>query len=73
MKKLIQVSLIVVVLLVMVQAVMGGTMALTSQTHSIEVQRTSFTALPSVQNVQLLLCLDGRGVSCMRPNVGWNS
>jgi hypothetical protein len=73
MKKLIQVSLIVVVVFMMVQAVMGGTMALTGQTRSNEVQSTHFTTVTPAQNVQLLICPDGRGVSCMKPNVGWNS
>jgi heme A synthase len=73
MKKLIQVSLIVVLVFVMVQAVIGGTMALTGQTRSNEVQSTYFTTIKPVQNVRLLICPDGRGVSCMRPNVGWNS
>ena len=73
MKKLIQVSLIVVVVFVMVQALIGGTMALTGQTRSNEVQSASFTTITPVQNVQLLTCLDGRGLSCMKPNVGWNS
>jgi hypothetical protein len=73
MKKLIQVSLIVVIVFLMAQAVVGGPMALASQTHSIEVQRSSFTTVTPVQNVQLLICPAGRGVSCMKPNVGWNS
>lgn len=73
MKKLIQVLLIVVVVFVMVQAVIGGTMALTGQTRSNEIQSTYFTTTAPAQTVQLLICSDGRGVSCVKPNVGWNS
>jgi len=73
MKKLIQASLIIIVVFVMVQAVMGGTLSLIGQTRSNEIQSTHFTTLVPVQYVQLLICSDSSGISCMRPNVGWNS
>jgi hypothetical protein len=73
MKKWIQVSLIVVVVFGMVQAVIGGSPALTGQPRSADVPSTYFTTTVPLQTFQLGICPDYRGVSCMRPNVGWNS
>jgi len=72
MKKLIKVSLILITVFVMLQAGIGGAVALGNALSSHH-QSTGFTTAVSVQNIQVLTCLDGHGHSCVKPNVGWNT
>lgn len=72
MKKLIQVSLMVVLVFILLQAMIGNTFVPADKMVSHEnLQYT--TATMSGQSVQVLICSSGRLVNCVLPNVGWNS
>ena len=72
MKKLIQASLVVVLMLILLQAVVGVTLVSADKTASYEnVQYTA--AATSGQSVQVLICSRTRLAYCAMPNVGWNS
>jgi heme A synthase len=72
MKKLIQVSLIVVVVFMLLQAAIGGAFVSTDKMASFE--NTHYVAATvSGQNIQGFSCLNGRVINCVLPQVGWNS
>jgi hypothetical protein len=73
MKKLIKALLIVIAVFVLLQAAIGGTAALGNALSSHHAQSTGFTDIASVQNIQVLACLNGHGYACVKPNVGWNT
>lgn len=72
MKKLIQVSLVVVLMFTLLQVVVGVTFVSPDKIASYEnVQYT--TAVTSGQSLQMLICSSNHPVNCVPPNVGWNS
>jgi hypothetical protein len=72
MKKLIQVALIVVVVVMMLQASVGG--AFISVDKMASVGNSQYVTAPaSGQSIQILICASSRLVGCYTPNVGWNS
>jgi len=74
MKKLIQISLVVVLVFVLFQAVTAGPMVSASKIGSSAASSISSTANTSVEDVQMAACLIRiTGVICVTPNVGWNS
>jgi hypothetical protein len=74
MKKLIQISLIIVLVLVLFQATVGGLGGSPSKAGSGAAGSVSFTASTSIDDVYATACLVYiKGVVCVRPNVGWNS
>jgi len=73
MKKLIQVSLIVVLVFVLFQAVAGGSAAPGAEPCSNPGQVSCFAATTSLQSIQVFSCLGSKGEKCITPNVGWNS
>lgn len=74
MKKLIQIALIAVLVLVLFQAVAGGS-ALASDRADLGTASTiSSVANSASEDGQMAACLVSvKGVICVRPNVGWNS
>jgi hypothetical protein len=73
MKKLIQVSLIVIVIFVALSMVIGGMLMLVNAPYSNQAQNAGFTTTTSMQNAQVLTCLGSQRNICIRPDVGWNS
>ena len=71
MKKLIQVSLIVIVIFVALSMVIGGMVMLANAPYSHQTQNAGFTT--SMQSAQDLTCLGSHRNICIRPDVGWNS
>lgn len=71
MKKLIQISLVVVLVFVLLQAMAGGSMVSSSQVGSSAASGTFFTADTSVENVHAAACVSKKGVVCIK--VGWNT
>jgi len=72
MKKLIRVSLILVVVFMLLQAVIGG--AFVSADKMISYENPQYVTAPSSgQSIQILICARGRVAGCVLPNVGWNS
>lgn len=72
MKKLIQVSLVVVLIFALLQAVVGVTFVSADKLVSYENLQYA-TAATSGQSVQVLICSSGSLTRCVVPNVGWNS
>ena len=72
MKKLIQISIVVILVLVLFQAMAGGTFA-GAKNGSVWGALPQAAASTSAQSALVLTCWDGRIVSCATPNVGWNS
>ena len=73
MKKLIQISLVVILLFVLFQTAAGGAMV-SGKIDSNVAQNFASTASGTTQNVQMAACLVYiKGVICVKPNVGWNS
>ncbi len=72
MKKLIQISIVVVLVLMLFQALSGGPTVTAGKICSSEGS-TCFTANTSVQSVQVVTCLGLKGVICVKPDVGWNT
>lgn len=72
MKKLIQFSIVVILLFVLLQAMVGGAF---SAAGNALVNGTQLHSVPpaSVQSALVITCWDGRMVNCYTPNVGWNS
>lgn len=74
MKKLIQISLIAILVLVLFQAAAGGSVAVSNQAHMGTASRISSLVNTTPAGAQLAVCpLIIKGVGCIRPNVGWNS
>ena len=72
MKKLIQISIVVVLVFTLLQIIAGAGFsgvhkAVPSQNLSLAPAQTS------LQSALVITCWDGRVVSCVMPNVGWNS
>ena len=72
MKKLVQISIVVVLVLVLFQAMLGGTFSASGSVLANEPQSQS-AASASVQSALVITCKDVRVVRCVVPNVGWNS
>lgn len=68
MKKFIQISLVVVLVLVLFQAAAGGSMGLAGKIGSNVAEYISSLANTPVQGVQVAAC-----PGCKKPTVGWNS
>ena len=74
MKKLIQISLIVILVCVVFQGMAGGSMVSASNVESSAASNASFSADTSVEEVQMAACLATlKRVVCVMPNVGWNT
>lgn len=74
MKKLIQLALVVVLVVVLFQAVAGVSVVSSSSLGSNAASSISSPVDASAQGVQMATCLVRvKGVICVRPNVGWNS
>ncbi|HJR79101.1 MAG TPA: hypothetical protein VJ821_03445 [Anaerolineales bacterium] len=74
MKKLIQISLIVILVCAVFQVMAGGSMVSASNVESSAPSIASFSADTSVQDVQMATCLAIlKRVVCVMPNVGWNT
>ena len=74
MKRLIQISLIVILVLVLFQAALNGSVV-TSNRDSLGTGTTvSSVANTTSEDVRVAACLVSiHGVVCVKPNVGWNS
>jgi hypothetical protein len=73
MKKFIQITLIVVLVLVLLQTMVGGPMASAGELGSKATNDTFFTANESVDNVYAASCWQLRTRElCVKPLVGWN-
>jgi hypothetical protein len=74
MKKLIQIALVVILVLVLFQAIAPAAMVSASQSGSIVVQGIYFTANESVDDVHVATCRQlNKRAPCVKPLVGWNS
>jgi hypothetical protein len=74
MKKLIQISLVVILVFMLVQAIAGGSIVSTSKLDSSTTSGTFFTADTSVEDVHAAACqVHIKGVICVKPLVGWNT
>ena len=74
MKKLIQISLIIVLVLILFQAVAGGVGVASDQAELGVATNISSVAKTTSEDVQMAACLvEIKGVICVKPNVGWNS
>ena len=71
MKKLLQISLIVVLVFAMFQAVLASPTASVGGIGSHQVQNFASTTIR--QGSQLAVCPLLKGLPCVVPNVGWNS
>jgi hypothetical protein len=73
MKKLIQISLILMLVLVSIQVVVGAGIS-SGSIGSRNITDISYTADTSAEGVQTAACfIKINGVICVTPNVGWNS
>jgi hypothetical protein len=74
MKKIVQISLIVVLVCVLFQAVVVGPASSSGMVGSSPARHVSSAMDTPVEGVQMAACLVGmKGVICAMPNVGWNS
>jgi hypothetical protein len=75
MKKLIQISLVVILVFVLFQAIAGGSTVSASQIGSSADSSIFFTADTSAEDVHTAACTARiKGVVCVMPNrVGWNT
>lgn len=74
MKKLIQISLIAILVLVLLQTVAGGSVAASSGTDLGTTTNMPSWVNTSTESVPMAVCLSGiKGMFCVMPNVGWNS
>ena len=74
MKKLIQISLVVVLVFVLFQAVAGGSVVSSGTVGSSTANHVSPAANASMEGLQMAACLVRiKGVVCVQPHVGWNS
>jgi len=72
MKKLLQASIVVVLVLVFLQAMLGG--AFPAAGNALTNGFQSHSAAPtSLQSAWIITCWNGRVGGCVTPNVGWNS
>ena len=72
MKKMIQVSLVIVLVFTLFQAMSGGTFISANKMVSSENLQYA-AATTSGPSVQVLICWRSRLPHCVLPNVGWNS
>ena len=74
MKKLIQISLIAVLVLVLFQAVVGGSAIASDQADLGIATNISSMTNTVAEDAQAAACLVYiKGIVCVTPNVGWNS
>jgi hypothetical protein len=74
MKKIIQISLVVILVFVLFQAVNTESISYSGTIGASTASRVSSPVQASAEGVQAAACLVRiKGVICVRPNVGWNS
>jgi hypothetical protein len=74
MKKIIQFSLVLVLVFVLFQAVAAGSMASSSSSGSNVASDISSPLGTSAEGLQMAACLVSvKGTFCVAPAVGWNS
>lgn len=75
MKKFIQISLVVILVFGLFQAIAGGSTVSASKIDSSAASHIFFTAHTSVEDVHAAACMVNiKGVVCVMPNrVGWNT
>jgi glutamate synthase domain-containing protein 3 len=74
MKKFIQLSLVLILVIVLFQAVSGGSAVSPGNVGAHTATHISSPASTSVEGIQMAACLIHiAGVICVQPNVGWNS
>lgn len=74
MKKFIQISLVIVLMFVLFQAVAVGSVNSSGTVSSGTASHVSPTVNTATEGVQMAACLVRiKGVICVQPNVGWNS
>jgi len=74
MKKLIQISIIAILVVVLFQAAVVAPVASSGQMGSSAASHMSSTATMPVEGAQMATCLVRiKGVVCAIPKVGWNS
>jgi hypothetical protein len=74
MKKIIQISLVVILVFVLFQAVNIGSIASSGSVGASTASRVSSPVHASAEGLQMAACLVRiKGVVCVRPQVGWNS
>ena len=73
MKKFIKVSLILVVVFMLLQAVIGGAFVSADKMAASFENPQYVTAPSSGAGIQVLICAGSRSVNCVMPHVGWNS
>ena len=73
MKKLVQISLAVIVVFVLLLATVGAPYASVDKMSSDTAQSISSMTNATVHDAQVASCSSIKSVSCAVPNVGWNS
>jgi hypothetical protein len=74
MKKIIQISLVVVLVFVIFQAVNAGSITSSGTVGASTASRISSPVNASAEGVQMASCpVDIKDGFCVQPNVGWNS
>jgi len=74
MKKLIQLSLVVIFVLVLFQTMAAGSVAASHQSELGIARNISSRVSSSTEGVAMAVCFSGiKGVICVMPQVGWNS
>ena len=74
MKKLIQISLIAILVLTLFQVVVGGSATASDQANLGIATNISSVTNTVAEEAQMATCLvHVKGIPCVRPNVGWNS
>jgi hypothetical protein len=74
MKKFIQISLVIVLVFVLFQAVNAGSITSSGTVGANTASRISSPVNVSAEGVQMAVCLVRiKGVGCVKPHVGWNS
>jgi hypothetical protein len=73
MKKLVQISLVVIVVLVLLLVTVGAPNASVDKMSSDTAQSISATASTAVPGTQVASCSSIKSVNCAPSKVGWNS
>ena len=73
MKKFLQISLVVILVLVLFQTIAGGSTVSVGELGSNTVTAVSVRVHTTVEDVQMAACsVRIKGVVCVQPMVGWN-
>lgn len=74
MKKFLQIYLLVALIFVPFQAVIGEVVTVSMHSHIAAASQISFPTNMSPEAMQMAACLvSTKGMTCVKPNVGWNS